>query len=86
MRFPLPIGPRRSEGRWSANGSALTTNPRRLWPFLTANVILAIPGCRCSSSTWRNELNSINQLGPILLMIFGTIVAASLGRVMIRSR
>src|SRR6202167_2401141 len=45
--------------------------------FLTANVIL-IPGC-LALLAWRNELN-FNQLGPILLMIFGTIVAASLGR------
>ena len=47
--------------------------------FLTANVIL-IPGCLVLLY-WRNELN-FDQLGPILLMIFGTIVAASLGRVM----
>ena len=47
--------------------------------FLTANVIL-IPGC-LALLYWRNELN-FDQLGPILLMIFGTIVAASLGRVM----
>src|SRR6185437_12055423 len=47
--------------------------------FLTANVIL-IPGC-LTLLYWRNELN-FEQLGPILLMIFGTIVAASLGRVM----
>jgi hypothetical protein len=47
--------------------------------FLTANVIL-IPGC-LAVLYWRNELN-FDQLGPILLMIFGTIVAASLGRVM----
>ena len=44
--------------------------------FLTANVIL-IPGC-LALLYWRNELN-FDQLGPILLMIFGTIVAASLG-------
>jgi drug/metabolite transporter (DMT)-like permease len=47
--------------------------------FLTANVIL-IPGC-LALLYWRNELN-FEELGPILLMIFGTIVAASLGRVM----
>jgi drug/metabolite transporter (DMT)-like permease len=47
--------------------------------FLTANVIL-IPGC-LALLYWRNELN-FDQLGPILLMIFGTIVAASFGRVM----
>jgi hypothetical protein len=47
--------------------------------FLTANVVL-IPGC-FALLYWRNELN-FDQLGPILLMIFGTIVAASLGRVM----
>jgi drug/metabolite transporter (DMT)-like permease len=47
--------------------------------FLTANVIL-IPGC-LAVLYWRNELN-FDQLRPILLMIFGTIVAASLGRVM----
>jgi drug/metabolite transporter (DMT)-like permease len=47
--------------------------------FLTANVIL-IPGC-LALLAWRNELN-FNELGPILLMMFGTIVAASLGRVM----
>jgi drug/metabolite transporter (DMT)-like permease len=47
--------------------------------FLAANVIL-IPGC-LAVLAWRNELN-FNELGPILLMIFGTIVAASLGRVM----
>ena len=47
--------------------------------FLTANVIL-IPGC-LAILYWRNELQ-LDQLLPILLMIFGTIVAASLGRVM----
>jgi drug/metabolite transporter (DMT)-like permease len=47
--------------------------------FLTANVIL-IPGC-LTLLYWRNELN-FDQLGPIFLMIFGTIVAASFGRVM----
>src|SRR6202020_566903 len=40
--------------------------------FLTANVIL-IPGC-LALLYWRNELN-FEQLEPILLMIFGTIVA-----------
>ena len=47
--------------------------------FLTANVIL-IPGC-LGLLSWRGELH-FDQLQPILLMIFGTIVAASLGRVM----
>jgi drug/metabolite transporter (DMT)-like permease len=47
--------------------------------FLTANIIL-IPGC-LAFLYWRNELN-LDQLGPIGLMIFGTIVAASLGRVL----
>ena len=47
--------------------------------FLTANVIL-IPGC-LAILYWRNELN-FDQLEPMLLMIFGTIVAASVGRVM----
>jgi drug/metabolite transporter (DMT)-like permease len=46
--------------------------------FLTANVIL-IPGC-LAILYWRNELN-FNQLPAILLMIVGTIVAASIGRV-----
>jgi drug/metabolite transporter (DMT)-like permease len=40
--------------------------------FLAANVIL-IPGC-LALLVWRQELN-FNELGPILLMIFGTIVA-----------
>ena len=47
--------------------------------FLTANVIL-IPGC-LALLAWRGELQ-FEQLPAILLMIFGTIVAASLGRVM----
>ena len=47
--------------------------------FLSANVIL-IPGC-LAILYWRGELQ-LDQLLPILLMIFGTIVAASLGRVM----
>jgi drug/metabolite transporter (DMT)-like permease len=63
-------------GKWFATydeSAAIAAN------FLTANVIL-IPGC-LALLAWRNELN-FDQLGPILLMIFGTIVAASLGRVM----
>jgi drug/metabolite transporter (DMT)-like permease len=47
--------------------------------FLTANVIL-IPGC-LALLYWRGELE-FDQLSAIFLMIFGTIVAASLGRVM----
>jgi hypothetical protein len=46
------------------------------------------PRCECDPDSrllailyWRNELQ-FHQLSPILLMIFGTIVAASLGRVM----
>jgi drug/metabolite transporter (DMT)-like permease len=47
--------------------------------FLTANVIL-IPGC-LALLAWRGELQ-FDQLPAMGLMIFGTIVAASLGRVM----
>jgi len=47
--------------------------------FLTANVIL-IPSC-LALLYWRGELR-FDQLSAIFLMIFGTIVAASLGRVM----
>ena len=46
--------------------------------FLTANVIL-IPGC-LALLAWRGELQ-FDQLPAILLMVFGTIVAASVGRV-----
>jgi hypothetical protein len=46
--------------------------------FLTANVIL-IPGC-LAILYWRSELQ-FEQLSAILLMVFGTIVAASVGRV-----
>jgi drug/metabolite transporter (DMT)-like permease len=46
--------------------------------FLTANVIL-IPGC-LAILHWRGELQ-FDQLPAILLMVFGTIVAASVGRV-----
>jgi drug/metabolite transporter (DMT)-like permease len=63
-------------GKWFASydeSAAIAAN------FLTANVIL-IPGC-LAILYWRNELN-FNELWAILLMIFGTIVAASLGRVM----
>jgi drug/metabolite transporter (DMT)-like permease len=63
-------------GKWFASydeSAAIAAN------FLTANVIL-IPGC-LAVLYWRNELN-FEQLWAILLMIFGTIVAASLGRVM----
>src|ERR1700734_1724543 len=63
-------------GKWFAKyneSAAIAAN------FLTANVIL-IPGC-LAILYWRNELN-FDQLEPVLLMIFGTIVAASLGRVM----
>jgi drug/metabolite transporter (DMT)-like permease len=62
-------------GKWFASydeSAAIAAN------FLTANVIL-IPGC-LAILYWRNELN-FNELWAILLMIFGTIVAASLGRV-----
>ncbi len=63
-------------GKWLASydeSAAIAAN------FLTANVIL-IPGC-LALLYWRNELN-FDQLEPVLLMIFGTIVAASIGRVM----
>jgi len=63
-------------GKWLASydeSAAIAAN------FLTANVIL-IPGC-LAILYWRNELN-FDQLEPMLLMIFGTIVAASVGRVM----
>src|SRR6202020_1635647 len=63
-------------GKWLASydeSAAIAAN------FLTANVIL-IPGC-LAILYWRNELN-FDQLEPVLLMIFGTIVAASVGRVM----
>jgi drug/metabolite transporter (DMT)-like permease len=63
-------------GKWFAaydESAAIAAN------FLTANVIL-IPGC-LAILYWRNELQ-FEQLSPIMLMIFGTIVAASLGRVM----
>jgi drug/metabolite transporter (DMT)-like permease len=63
-------------GKWFASydeSAAIAAN------FLTANVIL-IPGC-LAILYWRGELQ-FDQLSPILLMIFGTIVAASLGRVM----
>ena len=63
-------------GKWFASydeSAAIAAN------FLTANVIL-IPGC-LAILYWRNELN-FDQLEPVLLMIFGTIVAASVGRVM----
>ena len=63
-------------GRWLGSydeSAAIAAN------FLTANVVL-IPGCLALLYR-RNELN-FEELGPILLMIFGTIVAASLGRVM----
>jgi drug/metabolite transporter (DMT)-like permease len=60
-------------GKWLASYDESAAN------FLTANVIL-IPGC-LAILYWRNELN-FDQLEPVLLMIFGTIVAASVGRVM----
>jgi len=62
-------------GKWFASydeSAAIAAN------FLTANVIL-IPGC-LAILYWRGELQ-LDQLSPILLMIFGTIVAASIGRV-----
>jgi drug/metabolite transporter (DMT)-like permease len=62
-------------GKWFASydeSAAIAAN------FLTANVIL-IPGC-LAILYWRGELQ-FDQLSPILLMIFGTIVAASIGRV-----
>ena len=62
-------------GKWFASydeSAAIAAN------FLTANVIL-IPGC-LAVLYWRGELQ-FDQLSPILLMIFGTIVAASIGRV-----
>jgi drug/metabolite transporter (DMT)-like permease len=46
--------------------------------FLTANVIL-IPGC-LALLAWRGELQ-FEQLPAMALMVFGTIVAASVGRV-----
>jgi hypothetical protein len=63
-------------GKWFAaydESAAIAAN------FLTANIIL-IPGC-FAILYWRGELH-FEQLQAILLMIFGTIVAASLGRVM----
>ena len=63
-------------GKWFAaydESAAIAAN------FLTANVIL-IPGC-LAILYWRSELQ-FEQLSAILLMVFGTIVAASLGRVM----
>src|SRR4029077_6226379 len=47
--------------------------------FLTANVIL-IPGC-LALLYWRSELQ-FEQLSAIAVMVFGTIGAASVGRVM----
>lgn len=46
--------------------------------FLTANVML-IPGC-LALLAWRGELQ-FEQLPAMALMVFGTIVAASVGRV-----
>ena len=62
-------------GKWFASYDELAAIAAN---FLTANVIL-IPGC-LAILYWRGELQ-FDQLSPILLMIFGTIVAASIGRV-----
>ena len=62
-------------GKWFASYDELAAIAAN---FLTANVIL-IPGC-LAVLYWRGELQ-FDQLSPILLMIFGTIVAASIGRV-----
>jgi hypothetical protein len=62
-------------GKWFADydeSAAIAAN------FLTANVIL-IPGCLVLLA-WRGELQ-FEQLSAMLLMVFGTIVAASVGRV-----
>ncbi len=62
-------------GKWFASydeAAAIAAN------FLTSNVIL-IPGC-LALLYWRGELQ-FEQLPAILLMVFGTIVAASVGRV-----
>jgi drug/metabolite transporter (DMT)-like permease len=62
-------------GKWLAKydeSAAIAAN------FLFANVLL-IPAC-IVILFWRNELQ-FNQLPAMLLMIVGTIVAASLGRV-----
>jgi drug/metabolite transporter (DMT)-like permease len=62
-------------GKWFADydeSAAIAAN------FLTANVIL-IPGC-LALLAWRGELQ-FEQLSAMLLMVFGTIVAASAGRV-----
>ena len=66
--------------RWLANGSRTYDESAAIAAnFLTANVIL-IPGC-LALLAWRGELQ-FEQLPAMALMVFGTIVAASLGRVM----
>ena len=62
-------------GKWFADYDELAAIAAN---FLTANVIL-IPGC-LALLAWRGELQ-FEQLPAMLLMVFGTIVAASIGRV-----
>ena len=79
--FAIPVrSARRWEERWSANGSPNTTSPLPSRRISLSQLFVLIPTAGCILY-WRSELN-FGQVIPVILMVAGTIVAASVGRVL----